>query len=75
MLKYCGITKKVTMKKIYCVICGKYRKLGKPKMSYFLEKILVFCINCSKCNNEDGTNIKEDEPIEILKILGLIQNK
>ena len=49
MLKYCGITKKVTMKKIYC-------------------------INCSKCNNEDGTNIKEDEPIEILKILGLIQN-
>ena len=34
----------------------------------------IYCINCSKCNNEDGTNIKEDEPIEILKILGLIQN-
>ena len=62
------------MKKLYCVICGKYRKLVKPKISYFLVKILVLCINCSKCKNEYGTNIKEDEPIEILKILGLIEN-
>ena len=62
------------MKKLYCVICGKYRKLVKPKISYFLVKILVLCINCSKCKNEDGTNIKEDEPVEILKILGLIEN-
>ena len=26
------------MKKLYCVICGKYRKIEKPKMPYFFEK-------------------------------------
>ena len=29
------------MKKLYCVICGKYRKFEKPKISYLLEKTLV----------------------------------
>ena len=28
-----------SMKKLYCVICGKYRKLEKPKIPYLLEKI------------------------------------
>ena len=32
------------MKKLYCVICSKYRKFEKPKISYFLEKTLVFYI-------------------------------
>ena len=41
------------MKKIYCVICGKYRKFEKPKISYLLEKTLVLCIISSKCKNED----------------------
>ena len=59
------------MKKFYCVICGKYRKLEKPKISYLLEKTLVLSIICSKCKNEDE---KEEESIEILKILGLINN-
>ena len=35
------------MKKL-CVICGKYRKFEKPKISYFLEKPLVLPITCSK---------------------------
>ena len=26
------------MKKLYCIICGKYRKSGKSKISYLLEK-------------------------------------
>ena len=26
------------MKKIYCVICGKYRKFANPKLYYLLEK-------------------------------------
>ena len=26
------------MKKLYCVICGKYMKFEKPKISYLLEK-------------------------------------
>ena len=29
------------MKKLYCVICSKYRKFGKPKISCLLEKTLV----------------------------------
>ena len=29
------------MKKLYCVICGKYKKFEKSKISYVLEKTLV----------------------------------
>ena len=62
------------MKNFYCVICGKYRKFEKPKISYLLEKTLVLSIICSKCKNEDEKLFKEEESIEILKILGLIEN-
>ena len=62
------------MKKLYCVICGKYRKFKKPKISYFLEKMLVLSIICSKCKNKDEKKFKEEESIEILKILGLIED-
>ena len=62
------------MKKLYCVICGKYRKFEKPKISYLLEKTLVLSIICSKCKNEDEKIFKEEESIEILKILGLINS-
>ena len=58
---------------LYCVISGKYRKFEKPKISYLLEKTLVFSIICSKCKNEDEKLFKEEESIEILKILGLIE--
>ena len=44
------------MKKIYCVICSKYRKFEKIKI---LEKILVLSIICSKCKNEDEKIFKE----------------
>ena len=40
------------MRKLYCVICGKYRKFEKPKISYLLEKTIVLSIICSKCKNE-----------------------
>ena len=36
------------MKKLYCVICGKFRKSEKPKISYLLEKTLVLSNTCSK---------------------------
>ena len=62
------------MKKLYCVICGKYRKFEKPKLSYLLEKTLVLSIICSKCKNEDEKLIKEEQSIEILKIFGIIEN-
>ena len=32
------ITKKVKMKKLYCVNCGEYRKYENPEISYILEK-------------------------------------
>ena len=62
------------MKKLYCIICGKYIKFEKPKISYLLEKTLLLSIICSKCKNEDEKLFKEEESIEILKILGLIGN-
>ena len=62
------------MKKLYCVICGKYRKFKNPKISYIFEKILVPSIICSKCTNEDEKIFKEEESFEILKIHGLIEN-
>ena len=65
--------KKFKMKKLYRVICGKYWKFENPKMLYVLEKSLALCIIFSKCQKEDET-IFEEESIEILKILGLIEN-
>ena len=62
------------MKKLSCVICGKYRKFEKTKISYLLEKTLVLSIICNKCKNEDENLFREEEPIEILKIVGLIEN-
>ena len=38
------------------------------------EKTLVPSITWSKCENGDEKIFKEEEPIEILKILGLIKN-
>ena len=53
---------------------GKYRKFDKPKISYILRKTLALSFTCSKCKNEDKKIFKEEESIEILKILGLIEN-
>ena len=60
------------MKKLYCVICGKYGKYKNHKISYIFEKKLVLSIICSKCRNEDEKIFKEKESIEILRILALI---
>ena len=62
------------MKKICCVICGKYRKSKDPKISYNFEKALVRSIIYNKCVNEGEKIFKEEESIEILKIYGLITN-
>ena len=47
------------MKKIYCFICGKNRKLEKPKIPDILEKILILSIICSKCKTEDEKYLKK----------------
>ena len=62
------------MKKLYCVICGKYRKFKNPKISYIFGKALVLTIIYIKCKNEDGKTLKEEKSIEILKSLGLLEN-
>ena len=62
------------MKKLYCVIFGKHRIFKKPKFSYIIEKIIVLSTICSKCKKEDENIFKEEESIEILKILGLFKN-
>ena len=56
-----------------CVICGNYKKSKNLKISYIFEKTLVLSVICSKCENDDEKIFKEEEPIEILKILGLIK--
>ena len=48
------------MKKLYCVICSKYREFEKPKISYLLEETLAVSIICSKCKSEDEKIFKEE---------------
>ena len=62
------------MTKLCCVICRKCSKFERPKISYLLEKILALFIICSKCQIEDAKFFKEEESIDILKILDLIEN-
>ena len=62
------------MKRIYCVICGKYRKFKNPEISYIFQKLLVPFLICSKCKNENGNIFKEEESIKTLKTLSLMKN-
>ena len=62
------------MKNLYCIICGKYRRFEKPKISYLLEKPVVLSIISSKYKNEDEKLFQEEESVQILKILGLTEN-
>ena len=50
--KYLG---RIKCKNTCCVICGKYRKFRKSKISNIFEKTLLLSIICSKCKNEDET--------------------
>ena len=62
------------MERWFWIICGKYIKFEKPKISYLVEKTLVLSIICSECENEYEKTFKEEESIEILTNLGLINN-
>ena len=59
-------------KKLYYVICGKYRKCKNPIIQVF-EKVLVISIIWNKSKNEDEKIFKEEESTEILKIFDLIR--
>ena len=49
----------VKIKKLYCIIHGKYRILKKSKISYIFKKPLVLSITCIKCYNEDEKIFKK----------------
>ena len=49
------------MKKLYSVICGKYRRF---EMLYLLEKTLVLSVIYGKCKIEDQKIFKEKESVE-----------
>ena len=69
--KIFSITQKT--EKLYCVICGKYRKSEKAKISYLLKKTLFLFITCRKCKDKDEKLFKEEEWVDILKIIWLIE--
>ena len=62
------------MEKIYCVICGKYKKFKNSKISYIFEKTLVLSIIYSKCESEDEKIFKEEQSMEMLRIFGSFKN-
>ena len=61
-------------KKLYCVKCNKYRKLKNPRISYIFDETLSLSTICDKCSSNDEKIFKEEESIEILRILSLINN-
>ena len=63
-------------KKICCIVSGKYRKFKNPKISHISKKHLLFILFAlSVSENADEKIFKEEESIQILKVLGLIENK
>ena len=62
------------MKKIYSIKRKKYRKFIKPKIAYICYKTLRLFSIYNKCGSEDKKIFMEQETIEILKILGLVND-
>ena len=60
----------LTMIVLFAVIIKNQKTL---KYLTIFEKTLVLSIICSKCENDNEKIFKEEEPIEILKILDLIK--
>ena len=59
--------------KIYCIKCNKFRKFVNSKIFSCFDKTLILSITCSKCGDNNNEIFKEEEIIEILKILDLIE--
>ena len=65
--------KKVGMRRIYYIKCKKYKKIIKPKI-YICYKTLLLSSICNKCKSADEKIFMEQEPIEIIQIIGFINN-
>ena len=61
------------MRILYCIICSKYR-MKIPKISYLLEIKFVLSVIRNKCKIVDEKVCKEEDSIQILKILDLNKN-
>ena len=59
---------------MHCNVCNRYRKSKKAKISYIFKETLSLCFAYSNCGHEYIKIFKEEESIEILKIIGLINN-
>ena len=62
------------MRKIYCIKCKKYKEFIKPKISNICYKTLFLSGICNKWGSDDEKIFMEQESIDILKVLGLINN-
>ena len=62
------------MRKIFCINCKKYKEFKKPKITCICYKTLLLSSMCNKRGSEDEKIFKEEESIDILKIIGLIEN-
>ena len=51
-----------------------FKKFEKLKISYITDKTLLLSNIWNKRGNEDEKTFKEEESIEILEILGLVNN-
>ena len=60
--------------KTYCNVCNKYGKSTKVKIYNFKKNIQSHSVVYSKYDHEYQKIFKEEDSIEILKILGLITN-
>ena len=58
--KIFSITKKINMKKVYCAICGKYRKFKNIKILDISEITLVLSIICNKFGNDNEKTFEEE---------------
>ena len=69
--------KSLRWKKLYYTKCKKYKEFKKHKefkISYICDKTFFQSSIFNKWEGEDGNIFTEEESIEILKILGLINN-
>ena len=57
------------------VKCNKYKKFKNTAISYIFNKTLVLPIIWSNCDSNDDNIFKEEEYIDIFKILGVINNE
>ena len=60
------------MKNIYFIVCGKYKKIKTPKISYSLEEELVLSIIYIKCGSKEEKILKEEESIKIFEICKIL---